>query len=93
VIAFSSGVQLPWIVAGQAERLDLTPFNSGGQVTDSCNLARTPSWAVGTPTICLIEGGGYNPFIKGLRPGACNIQASVSSQDRLVVASFTVEVR
>ena len=82
--------QLPFIALGNTEQIDATPLNDSGAVPDGCNVTRTPIWGVLTPTTCQIIGGGYNPFLRGLRVGACTITATVSN---VVSSPFSVEVR
>ena len=85
----------PFLQAGAAtsRQLDLTPYNSSGQVAVTCNVVRNPTWATKTPAVCIVVGGGYNPFLEGLRIGTCTIEAMLISDNRPVVSSFSPEVR
>lgn len=89
-VSFMGGAQLSSIALGESQQLDATPVNASGEVPKGCNVAREPVWAVLTPATCQVVGGGYNPFIKGLRVGLCSLTATVSS---VVSAPFSVEVR
>lgn len=89
-VGFNAGAQLSSIALGASEQLDATPVNSSGEVPKGCNVAREPVWQVLTPTTCQVIGGGYNPFVKGLRVGLCSLTASVAN---VVSPPFSVEVR
>ncbi len=94
VIAFHSGAQLPSMTLGAIEQVDATAFNDGGQVPKGCDVARDPAWNALTPSTCIILGSGWDPFVKGLRVGACSISASIVSDNRTVTSSpLTIEVR
>lgn len=89
-VSFNGGAQLSSIALGESQQLDATPVNSSGEVPKGCNVAREPSWTVLTPTTCQVIGGGYNPFLKGLRVGLCSVTATVSN---VISPPFSVEVR
>lgn len=91
-VSFSGGssAQVPFVALGASERLDATPLNDSGPVPDGCNVLREPIWSVLTPITCQIVGGGYNPWLRGLRVGACTVSVTV---ERVVSAPFTVEIR
>lgn len=89
-VAFNGGAQLASIALGASEQIDATPVNSSGPLPDGCNVAREPVWTVLTPTTCQVIGGGYNPFLKGLRVGLCSVTATVSN---VISPPFSVEVR
>jgi len=88
--AGGSSAQVPFVALGASERLDATPLNDSGPVPDGCNVLRDPVWSVLTPVTCQIVGGGYNPWLRGLRVGACTVSVTV---ERVVSAPFTVEIR
>jgi hypothetical protein len=91
-VGFHSGAEVPFLALGAVEQLDATPYNSSGRVPDGCNQTRPVTWVVATPTTCQIlgvAGPGYNPFIRGLKVGACLVTATVSN----VTGQFSVEVR
>ena len=90
VVSFHSGAQFPFLALGETHQLDATPFNSSGQVSDGCNVTRAAVWTVLTPTTCTIIGSGFNPFVRGIRIGACMLTATVAN---VVSAPFSVEVR
>jgi hypothetical protein len=81
---------LPFVAVGATERLDATPLNDSGPTPDGCNLVREPVWAVLTPISCQIVGGGYNPWLRGLRVGVCTVTATVSN---VISSPFSVEIR
>jgi len=89
-IAFNGGAQLASIALGASEQIDATPVNSSGEVPKGCNVAREPVWTVLTPTTCQVIGGGYNPFLKGLRVGLCSVTATVAN---VISPPFSVDVR
>jgi len=89
-VAFHSGAQLPFVAVGAVEQLDATPYNSSGEVPKGCNLTREPVWTVLTPATCQIVGGGYNPYVKGLKVGSCILSASMVN---VASAPFSVEIR
>lgn len=88
-VGFHGGDQIAFLTLGVVEQLDATPYNSAGKVPDGCNQTRTPMWAVQTPTTCQIIGTGYNPFVRGLKVGACNATVTVAN----VTGFFSAEVR
>jgi hypothetical protein len=90
-IGFHSGAQLPQLGLGLTEQLDLTPYNSSGEVPKGCNLTREPAWTANAN--CQILGSGYNPFIRGLKVGTCTVTASLMWENKPVTGSFTVEVK
>jgi len=89
-VSFKGGAQLASIALGASEQLDATPMNSSGPVPDGCNVAREPFWTLLTPTTCQVIGGGYNPFLKGLRVGLCLVMVMVSN---VISPFFSVDVR
>jgi len=91
-VSFSGGssAQLPFVAVGATERLDATPLNDSGAVPDGCNVLREPLWSVLTPITCQIVGGGYNPWLRGLRVGVCTVTATVSN---VISSPFSVEIR
>ena len=91
-VSFKGGndSQLPFVPLGTLQQLDATPVNDSGAVPDGCNLTRSVIWAVLTPTTCQISGGGFNPFLRGLRVGNCTLTATV---ERVISDAFSVEVR
>jgi hypothetical protein len=89
-VSWHSGAQFPALNLGETHQIDATPFNASGQVPDGCNVTRSVTWSVITPTTCAIVGSGFNPFLRGLRVGQCSLTASVSN---VVSAPFSVEVR
>lgn len=92
-VSFAGGspAQLPSIpLGGDPVRLDATPINEAGPVPDGCQATRSVFWTVLTPVTCQIVGGGFNPFLKGLRVGACALTATV---ERVVSDPFSVEVK
>lgn len=89
-VAWMGGAQLPFLALGATEQLDATPVNSSGEVPKGCNVAREPLWQVLSPTTCQVIGGGYNPFVRGLRVGLCSVTATVAN---VVSTPFSVEVR
>ena len=89
--AGGSSAQIPSLpLGGEPVRLDATPINDQGPVPDGCNLTRSVVWAVSTPTTCQVIGGGFNPFLRGVRVGGCTLTATV---ERVVSDPFSVEVR
>ena len=89
-VGFHSGAQLPFVAVGTLEQLDATPFNSSGEVPKGCNLTREPLWMVLTPLTCQITGGGYNPFLRGLKVGTCTLAASMVNVSSF---PFSVDIR
>lgn len=89
-VGFNGGAQLSSIALGATEQIDATPVNASGEVPKGCNVAREPVWTVLTPTTCQVIGGGWNPFLKGLRVGLCSVTATVSN---VISPPFSVEVR
>lgn len=85
-----SGAQLPFVSLGAVEQLDVTPMNSSGEVPKGCNVTREPVPSVITPTVCQVFGGGFNPFLRGLKVGTCIVAFNVSNVSS---APFSVEVR
>lgn len=89
-VGFHSGVSVPFLALGATEQLDATPVNASGEVPAGCNVSRQPTWAVLTPSTCQVIGGGYNPFLRGLKVGGCTLTAAVAS---VVSSQFSVEVK
>lgn len=93
-VGFHSGAQLPFVALGATEQLDVTPVNSSGPTSKGCDVVREPVMTALTPTVCIVIGNGYGPFIRGLKVGTCSVIATMRWDNRDVISTpFTVEVR